>query len=236
MRIAICDDDAFIIKQLTELITKFFKIHKLKLPELVSFCNGESLLDDSDEFDIVFLDISMPGINGITTGSRLMQRNPNLIIFIVTSYAEYLDDAMRFNVFRYLSKPLDPDRLFKNLDDALKQYNSSDNTFTIELRQGVVNVPSADIIYIEASNRRVTLHTCKQEYVSVKPMSYWVDITSDIHCFYQTHGSFIINMKYITSFNKSVVYLYNNKFQAYITQRNYTKFKTAYLLYLESMR
>ncbi|MDO5403267.1 MAG: LytTR family DNA-binding domain-containing protein [Eubacteriales bacterium] len=236
MKIAICDDDAFIIKQLTELTDKFFKTHKLKLPELVNFSNGEALLEQSEGLDIVFLDISMPGIDGITAGSRLMKRNPHMIIFIVTAYPQYLDDAMRFHVFRYLSKPIEPERLFKNLEDALKQYNISDNMLTIELRQGVVNVPSNDIIYIESSNRKVTLYTNNQEYASIKPMSYWIDVTRNIHCFYQTHGSFIINMKYITSFNKSVVYLYNNQFQAFITQRNYTKFKTAYLLYLESMR
>lgn len=59
----------------------------------------------------------MQGVNGIYVGSELKKQNENTIIFIVTSYMEYLDDAMRFQVFRYLSKPLDSQRFFRNMDD-----------------------------------------------------------------------------------------------------------------------
>ncbi len=59
------------------------------------------------------------------SGNTLRERYPNILIFIVTSFMEYLDDAMRFHVFRYLSKPIDRQRLFRNLDDALAQYHAS---------------------------------------------------------------------------------------------------------------
>ena len=65
---------------------------------------------DKGSKDIVFLDIEMPGMNGIYVGNELKSQNRNIIIFVVTSYSEYLDEAMRFHVFRYLSKPLDKQR------------------------------------------------------------------------------------------------------------------------------
>ena len=55
----------------------------------------------------------------------LKERNKNIIIFVVTSYSEYLDEAMRFHVFRYLSKPLEKQRLFRNLKDACLLYTSA---------------------------------------------------------------------------------------------------------------
>ncbi len=110
MRILICDDDPLIIEQLQKFIESFFKSNHIKCPELVSFTSGESLLADSEEKDLVFLDIEMPGMNGIYIGNELKKANKNVIIFVVTSYSEYLDDAMRFHVFRYLSKPLDRSR------------------------------------------------------------------------------------------------------------------------------
>ena len=124
MRILICDDDTLIIEQLQKYIESYFESNHLKCPELVSFTSGESLLADKNEKDIVFLDIEMPGMNGIYVGNELKKANKNVLIFVVTSYSEYLDEAMRFHVFRYLSQPLDKQRFFRNLKDALAYYNS----------------------------------------------------------------------------------------------------------------
>lgn len=66
----------------------------------------------------------MSGFDGIYVGNELKKQNESAIIFIVTSHLEYLDAAMRFHVFRYLSKPIDKQRLFQNLDDALELYYS----------------------------------------------------------------------------------------------------------------
>ena len=86
MRIIICDDDLLIIEQLQKYIKSYFESIHLKCPQLVSFTNGESLLADKGEKDIVFLDIEMPGMNGIYVGNELKKINKNVIIFIVTSF------------------------------------------------------------------------------------------------------------------------------------------------------
>ena len=93
-------------------------------------------LADQEEKDIVFLDIEMPGMNGIYVGNELKKANKNVLIFVITSYSEYLDDAMRFDVFRYLSKPLDKQRLFRNMKDALICYNSITAKILVETKQG----------------------------------------------------------------------------------------------------
>ena len=82
----------------------------MKCPELICFSDGESLLADEGEKDILFLDVEMPRMNGIYVGKELKKKKDKIIIFIVTSYSEYLDETMRFHVFRYLSKPLDKQR------------------------------------------------------------------------------------------------------------------------------
>lgn len=135
MRILICDDDLEIAEQLNDTLNLFFQNNSLKLPEIVIYDNGEDLLADSMDKDIVFLDIEMPGLNGIYVGNELKNKNPNIIIFIVTSYSEYLDDAMRFHVFRYLSKPVDPNRLFRNLKDAIELYNTTVTKIPIETKK-----------------------------------------------------------------------------------------------------
>lgn len=99
MRILICDDDVMIQRELTKYLSEYFHRHNLRLPDICCFHTGHDLLLDSGNKDIVFLDVEMPGLSGISVGTSLKKSNPDVIIFIVTSYSEYLDDAMRFHVF-----------------------------------------------------------------------------------------------------------------------------------------
>ena len=170
MRILICDDDTLIIEQLQKYIESYFESNHLKCPELVSFTSGESLLADKNEKDIVFLDIEMPGMNGIYVGNELKKANKNVLIFVVTSYSEYLDEAMRFHVFRYLSKPLDKQRFFRNMKDALTYYNSITTKIPVETKQGVYSFPASQIIAIEAQERKVIVHTARQDFDSIHNM------------------------------------------------------------------
>ncbi len=235
MRILICDDDMLMIEQLKKLITGYFQERRINCPELICFSNGESLLADTKEKDILFLDIEMPGMNGIYIGNELKKRNKDIIIFIVTSYSQYLDDAMRFHVFRYLSKPLDRQRFFRNMKDAIDLYHSMTVTLPIETRQGVHTLPASSIIFIEAQSRKVIIHTQERDFESIHPIQYWQS-TLPGNSFFQTHRSFIINLKYVSDFDRTIIHLANNQYQAYLTKRKYNLFKEAYLLYLESMR
>ena len=233
MRILICDDDVLIKERLQKYITDFFRNNNLKCPEILAFDSGEALLADKGAKDIIFLDVEMPGVSGIYTGNELKKQNPNAIIFIVTSYMEYLDEAMRFQVFRYLSKPIDKQRLFRNLKDAIKLYHTFAHKIPIETKGGVYCVLSSDIICIEATERKVIIHTPDSDFESVHNIQYWVDQLSD-HCFFPSHRSFIVNMKYVDNFDHTLIHLYDQKFAAYLTRRKYTQFKNAYLLYIES--
>lgn len=235
MRILICDDDMLILEQIHKLLKSYFESAHLKIPEIISYSNGESLLLDKSSKDIVFLDIEMPGMNGIYVGNELKSQNRNVIIFVVTSYSEYLDDAMRFHVFRYLSKPLDKQRFFRNLRDALNCYNTITQKIPIETHNGISALPSSYIIAIEAQGRKVIVHTIKKDYISVHNMSYWSEHLPE-NSFFQTHRSFIVNFEHITDFDHTTIHLFTNSFTAYLTRRKYTAFKNAYLLYLESTR
>ena len=235
MRILICDDDVLIIEQIRKYCQNFFNKIQVKCPELVCFSDGETLLSDEGEKDILFLDIEMPGMNGIYVGNELKTRNENIIIFIVTSYSEYLDEAMRFHVFRYLSKPLDKQRFFRNMKDAVDLYNSTTVKIPIETKQGVHTLPASSIVAIEAQGRKITVHTVKGDFESIHTIKYWENLLPKNH-FFQTHRSFIINFEYVTDFDHTLVHMNDNQFHAYLTKRKYSSFKEAYLLYLESTR
>ena len=105
----------------------------------------------------------------------------------------------------------------------------------VETKSGVHTVFASEIVSVEASGRKVIVHTTSKDYESIHNMQYWIEHLPN-SSFFQTHRSFIINLKHVTEFDRTLVHLYNNQFDAYLTRRKYTAFKDAYLLYLESMR
>ena len=207
---------------------------QLYLYNIISYSCGEDLLSDTGNKDIVFLDIEMPGMNGIYVGNELKKSNPAVIIFIVTSYTEYLDEAMRFHVFRYLSKPLERQRFFRNMQDAVNLYHTSTFLIPVETKNGIHTVSASDIIAVEVTDRKVIVYTTQNNFESVHNISYWMNTLPQSR-FFQTHRSFIVNFEHITDFDHTLIHL-TNQLTAYLTRRKDRTFKDAYLLYLESMR
>ena len=235
MRILLCDDDSIFLSQLEAYIQSYFKKNKYRCPDIVTYTDAVQLFQDQGEKDMVFLDVEMPGISGIDAGKALKQSNPDLIIFIITAYSEYLDDAMRFQVFRYLTKPLDKQRLYRNLQDAISLYNAADCCIAVETKEMCVTVKAQDIVYVETNQNQVTVHTTEKNYKSTQSMKFWRDKLT-MGCFFITHRSFIVNMEYVSDFDHFMIRLNQGRDKAYLSRRKYTAFKDAYLLYLESVR
>ncbi len=234
VRIVICDDDILVTNQLVALLREFFATHHLIFPSCGVYHSGDELLkQEPGGSDIAFLDVEMPGKSGIYTGAELQKRNPNVKIFIITSYSDYLDEAMRFHVFRYLTKPINKNRLFCNLKDALKCHDEDERLVILECDGNTVVIRENDIIYIETSGRNVLIHTNSQVFTTSKPIEYWQQRLNP-YTFFLTYRSYIVNLRYISSFNQTTVYLKSLSeeiFSVYLSRRKYTEFKNAFFQY-----
>ncbi|MBE6978595.1 MAG: DNA-binding response regulator [Ruminococcaceae bacterium] len=237
MRILFCDDNLDVLTQLQDYVAEYFAHVGGFTPEYEAYTSGELLLKNEKSADIVFLDVQMPGLNGIHVGAELKKRNPACKIFIVTSYPDYLDEAMKFQVFRYLSKPIDKNRLFRNLKDAVYQYAMGNREYPVLTETGMVVLRSDEIVCVEVVRRKCFVHTTRGVFVSNETMEYWKK-TLTLACFYATHKSFIINMRYVCEIQKDVVLLrYQDKEkEAYLAMRKFAQFKDTYLFYLGSVQ
>lgn len=237
MRILFCDDDKTVRSTLQQYVSEFFQSLGGMQPDYAVYSSGDELLQNEDRADIAFLDVEMPGASGISVGAKLKEKNPRIKIFIVTAYPDYLDEAMRFQVFRYLSKPIDKSRLFRNLKDAAYSYNIDSQEFPISTNDGLHIRKSEEIMCVETSQRKTVVHTTDGSFVSTKNMEYWRQ-TLDLPCFYSTHRSYIVNMQFVYSIGKDTVVLKNNdhEMKAFLSRRKYSHFKDTYLMYMESTR
>lgn len=231
MNILICDDDKSFCETLKLYVIEYFKKYHIKDINIEVFYCGEDAVKYEGVFDIAFLDVEMKGLSGIRTGHELKKKNSNLIFFIITSYQQYLDEALHFHAFRYLSKPLDKCRLYMNLKDALYLHSTLNKTVLVETKEATHVIPTSNIIMLETEKRKVVLYTTHGNFTSTRTLSYWIDTLKDLP-FFNTHKSYIVNFAHVIRFDSNLVYLDNNM-TAYLTQRKYSDFKKNFMMYVD---
>lgn len=230
MKILICDDEKAYIEILKKNIDNYFSEKEIPF-ETDAFIDGEYLLDCSSYYDIAILDIEIGKYNGIDIAKNLKKINPHIIIFFVTAYDKYLDSAMDLNALRFLSKPLDVKRLFSSLDKAISSINSSVIEFLLKGENSIKRVYSNDIIMIEITGKTTKVMTTGGIFESCNNISFWKD-TLNMSYFYSVHKSFIININFITKYERDTVVL-NNRYSAPISYRKQAEFKNYMMSMME---
>lgn len=208
MRILLCDDDPMILVQMEKYLKEYFQKAHLRVPDIASYTSGDALLRSESTAEIAFLDVEIPGLSGIYTGEKLKKKNPSIKIFILTSYMDYLDEAMKFHVFRYLSKPIEKARLFRNVKEALYQIEMETRPVAIETKDGVIVRQAEDIVFVETERHKTKIVTIDAVYEVNSPLRMWNDLLQ-IGGFYQTHRSFIVNMRYVNPIFLKDLYEYS---------------------------
>ncbi len=197
MRILICDDEKLYAQSLESTVRKFLSTEGFDAQIDLLFSSG-FINEEVEKYDIAFLDIEMEPFNGIETARVLKNKNPKIIIFFITAYNSYLDDAMDINAFRYLSKPLDDERLFSGLKKALDKISFEDKQFAVEDKAKSTIIKSSDIIMVEIVGKNTVIHTLKGTFHSKENISYWAEnLTEPI--FYRTHKSFRTRLSRMSS-------------------------------------
>ena len=121
LKVIICDDEIYYVKEIENMINEYAAINNEEF-NIKCYTDPKIIIETESNFDIIFLDIEMPKINGIQLAEKLKSVNENLIIFFITNYEGYLDDAFDVNALRYLYKPIDKERLFRSIDVAKKEF------------------------------------------------------------------------------------------------------------------
>ena len=119
MKILFCDDDRKAIDELVFAVSEYMNKKFIK-NEIVTTTSSKEVIESEEVFDLAFLDIQMDEADGLSVAKELKRRNGKVIIFFVTDYKEFQDDAMDLRVFRFYEKPFDVQRLYSGLDKAME--------------------------------------------------------------------------------------------------------------------
>lgn len=236
MNIAVCDDDITVVDEVEKLVKQFMDENDYDF-EIYTFRSGKDLLDANIQFDIVYIDIEMPEISGLEVSKRILKQYPNTTILIITSYPHHLDDAMELNVYRYISKPFDIERFFKNLKYAYSNYLKKNKPIKIKSNDEITKINSSDIVYISIENEKVYVHTYNEDIRTTENFGYWLRELGGLS-FFQVHQSFIVNLAYVKKATKGNALLIckDKSFNVCVSTRKYPLFKKALHNYIGGLK
>lgn len=233
MRIAICDDE----KNIRELIGNKVTVQYPEA-EIVCYPSGEELLLSDKHIDILFLDIQMPGRNGMEVAKELRKKEKDVILIFVTAVEEYVFQAFDVGAFHYIVKPIDDVKFIEVLRRAVEERNVQSaqraKVKTPEERYVMINnagvhskVMIEDIVYAEVFNRKIVIHKLNDTIEYYGKLSDLEALAGEN--FFRPHRAYLINFKYVVKYDATTIYLETGS--VLMAKQNYPVFVKKYMKY-----
>ena len=123
MKIVAVDDEPMMLEELVEAIRE-----ARPDAELTSYTNPLEMLKEAEggNYDVTFLDIEMPGVNGIEAAKQLKIMNPGINLVFVTGYSEYAKDAFSVRASGYVLKPATEEQIRQELDNLRSDVSAAE--------------------------------------------------------------------------------------------------------------
>lgn len=203
MLIAFCDDEPFTVDKTIQVLKEQLKA--FSLTAVIKIYNNSTqmisdIIDNGINYDMYFLDIEMPKINGIDLAREIRQINPHAIILFLSSYNHFGNKVCRMSANAYLYKFDSTDMHKIDIDRAIRKYLQLISTYDFpisrtEKRTVLIN----DIVYIESIKRQVIVHMIDRTSFNVSnkySLSYFEE-QDEFSGFFRISRSELINFRNI---------------------------------------
>ena len=239
MKIAICDNDPMDLSRLQEAVADYYAQGEYEKPEIFRFSSGQALLASMQEelYDLFFLDVLMPGMNGMELGRRLREQGCDAVIVYVTTSREFAFEAYGVHALRYLEKPVKKEEV-REILQQIEQQQEKQNARTyvgIQTRTGIRKVCIEELLYIENAARAALYKMKNGEQVqgicnrgSFEDM---VKLFAEHPDFIHPHKSYFVNLRHVRSMQNTQLIL-DGGMEIPISRNRYMEVKKEYLKFL----
>ena len=224
MRVAIVDDEIIFRKQIQQALAEILDIQRYTIE---MFESGDDLINSQRKFDIVLMDIEMPGINGFEAARRYKMIEPESIIIILTTHSELMEYGYMVNVFRYIEKSRIEERLSEAIRSGIKLINRKRKVSLGLKGYGEVSIPVKSIIYIETVNRKTIIHTAKESFTCTEKMDV-IEQKLEDKGFFGCHRGIVISLDNVVDYDNYSIRMSNND-MVLLSVRKVKPFKDAYM-------
>lgn len=196
LKIAICDDTPemleFIEKDLC--LIAFEKNIDMKIEQ---FQSGKTLLLTAHTFDLLFLDVEMPEMDGFELAEKMKAKYQTEVVF-VTSHQEWIQQSFEYRPFAYLYKPVKKQELRQVLTRYLRELEKeTSGKILVKTSTGTTSIFLAEIVTIEAADEETKINTLNGTYFSRETLKNWQEKLERERTFYLCNRSCIVNFQFV---------------------------------------
>lgn len=219
-QIAVCDDDI----QMRRFLRSSIEESGIDCV-IAEFSNGAELLRNYQGYEILFLDIDMPVVNGIEAAKRIRRKDRKVKIIYVTGYQDYMQRSFDVHPFSFLVKPVRKGMIIKQLQEALLYSREEEkaNTLRLETTEGMEEIAVPDIYYLEYQRRKLRFVMKQGECMIRGKISEFSEKLIP-YGFATPHKSFVVNLYHVKSIRGYDIFMMNGD-QIPLSQKRSTEFR-----------
>lgn len=230
MNIAIVDDclnDQIILK---EFINRYSKLNEEKI-DVICFSTGKDFLDSNKDFDVVFLDIEMPILDGIKTAKLLREKNKSVPIIFETNMANYALFGYEVHAMDFIVKPITYDNFQDRVSRAVEFAKSQQQKKIIvyDKNDDIVTITTKDVCYIEKNKNYTFYKTPFEVYHKRETLEQAIESSFDKKLIQASSGLFI-NPNYLEKILSTSIII--NGEEKPLARRRKQQFINEYMQYL----
>lgn len=226
LRIGICDDQKESLTILHSIICDVCEELGV-ICKVDSFLNGAELLEKIEEFRIVFLDIEMPGMDGIALGRQVKIRNPKCIIIMATGRAERFKEAFQIQAFRFVTKPFVRNEV-KEAMEALIAGPLFLKSIEVYMQRQKYEIPEIEIRYMKAFDGYAEVQVGEQCFRKNNSLDE-LEKRLDERLFVRISREVLVNLRWVQEVKNGSVLIAGNKL--HVSRRREGELKRKYIEY-----
>ena len=233
MKIAICDDDKRDLLQIATLLEAYRHDRKAEL-SYVSFQSATELLISMDggDYNLLLLDMLMPGVNGMQAAREIRERNSQIEIVFLTSSPEYAVESYSVRAHYYLLKPATEEKLFPILDRLMADSKRPEDALHIKTQTSVFSLPYGKIESIEVSAKKLYFYLTDGSVREIPgSLADFEQALLKRPGFIKVHRSYIMNLQCVQELRQGELVTVTGR-RLPVARTAYPQVRTAYTQFL----
>ncbi|RHF83444.1 DNA-binding response regulator [Roseburia inulinivorans] len=214
IKIAFCDDDMEVLHQINELLDRY-RVERNEDITYAAFQSPFELLTEIEKGirpDILFLDVVMPGQNGMDVAKEIRQYDTNMKIIFLTSSPEFAVESYSVGAYFYQLKPIWEESFFRLMDAVLAECEKKKkNSLILRSKDGITRIDLQQLEYCEVLGRKLLFHL--ENGAVLESAGSLDDLAGQLmqHSnFFRPHRSFLVNMEYIQNISSRSIKMVND--------------------------
>lgn len=207
IKIAIVDNEPNQIEEIKKFCESFSLENNFFI-EINSFYNGYDFLEkDSTIFDCVFMDIDMPGINGMDVSNKLREKNKNISIVFITNLPQFAIDGYKVQALDFILKPISYADFSLVMNKILSITKKKEENLLFVIHNEMIRISSSNILYFEMNNHNVNIHLNDKSVYSYRETVKELELKLKNKSFYRCNSGIIVNLEWVKSIKNDVCIL-----------------------------